>query len=59
MRRKQRNERRSQYITATVVCRICSREHVAVWPSDIADEDAQECPYCGHMTCEPIEDEEA
>lgn len=42
----------------TVRCRMCGHEHASVWPSSIVDETRQECPACGHLTCEPVEEGE-
>ena len=38
-----------------VECRMCGHIHASVYPSNILVEDCQECPNCGHMTCEPKE----
>jgi len=38
-----------------LICRICKERHMAVWPDDVAEDYAMECPNCGHMTCEPDE----
>lgn len=46
----------TRWATGRLRCRMCGHVHVGVWPTSIVDEDAQECPECGHMTCEPIED---
>jgi hypothetical protein len=46
------------WITSLLKCRICGTTHVAVYPSDIDDEDNQECPECGNMGCEPVDDNE-
>lgn len=44
--------------TGLVECRICGGRHISVWPVDIIDEDMQECLYCGHMTCGPVEEDD-
>ena len=46
----------SDWCCAAVECRMCGGRHVSVYPADIVDECSQECPDCGHMTCEPTED---
>jgi len=40
-----------------VRCRCCLRTHASVWPADIDDEDAQECPHCGAFDCEVLDAE--
>lgn len=45
-----------RWITSTVECRLCGTSHVSVYPSDILDEERQECPDCGHMSCGPKEE---
>lgn len=49
-------EYEGNWCTGMLECRMCGDRHVSVWPEEIMDEDCQECPNCGHMTCEPIED---
>ena len=44
--------------TSWVECRMCKDQHVSVWPVPSLMEDCQECPNCGNMTCEPIDEEQ-
>lgn len=46
-----------QYIVGMLECRMCDERFVAAWALDVADEDAQECRNCEHMTAEPVADD--
>lgn len=39
--------------TGLLVCRICAHEFRGTWTRGM-DEEFQECPACGHETCEPV-----
>lgn len=49
---------RGPWKTALCECRICGNKHVAVYPWPVTDEMNLECPNCGYMTCQPVEEEE-
>jgi hypothetical protein len=43
------------WYVALCECRICTKQHISVFPVIMENVDYQECPHCGNMTAEPIE----
>lgn len=42
------------WLAAMCECRVCSKRHVSVYPTDIREEENQECPRCKAPACEPV-----